>query len=176
MRLGDGWARMNILLLHLDGKLPNVALMRAAAHHRALGHAVGLRHAPTVAAVEPQFGDCHDRVYASLIFERTRPVAERLLRARPDAVIGGTGWSVTSRLEDFGIDTRAQDYTIYPYPMPFVRTPELLGFQRWVIGAYDKKITWEAWSHARFEPRNLGNKAQAELRFRRRLPMFGGAA
>jgi hypothetical protein len=28
---------MNILLLHLDGKLPNLALIRVAAHHRALG-------------------------------------------------------------------------------------------------------------------------------------------
>jgi len=28
---------MNVLLLHLDGKLPNLALMRVSAHHRALG-------------------------------------------------------------------------------------------------------------------------------------------
>jgi hypothetical protein len=25
-----------------------------------------------------------------------------------------------------------------PYPMPFVRSPEAVGFQRWVLGAYDK--------------------------------------
>lgn len=34
---------MNVLLLQLDGKLPNLALMRIAAHHRAQGDAVELR-------------------------------------------------------------------------------------------------------------------------------------
>lgn len=331
---------MNVLLLHLDGKLPNIALMRIAAHHRALGDAVVLRHAPTIAAVEPEMGDDFDRVYASLIFERTRPVATRLLEVRPDAIVGGTGWSLTGTLADVGITTRAQDYSIYPrfeasigfsqrgcrlrcefcvvprkeggirdeqtiaeiwrgegharrillldndffgapgwraradevragnfkvcfsqginarmiseeaataiasvdyrddsfrdrriytawdnkddektlfrglerlraagvkpdhvmvymligywpneshadrehrrlrlrewgarpYPMPFVRTPELINYQRWVLGAYDKKggITWEEWSAARGQPRNLGDRG------RRQLPLFGG--
>lgn len=52
-----------------------------------------------------------------------------------------------------------------PYPMPFVRTPELLGFQRWVIGAYDKRVTWQAWERANYEPRNLGNVNQEVLGF-----------
>lgn len=34
---------MNVLLLQLDGKIPNIALMRLAAHHRALGDVVVLR-------------------------------------------------------------------------------------------------------------------------------------
>jgi hypothetical protein len=105
---------MRVLLLHLDGKLPNVALMRIAAHHRALGDVVSLRHAPTVASVEPELGDRFDRVYASAIFERTRPVAERVIEAMPGAVVGGTGWRVDSSLEERGITTRAQDYGIYP--------------------------------------------------------------
>jgi hypothetical protein len=102
------------LLLHLDGKLPNVALMRIAAHHRALGDDIEFRRAPTTASVEPSLFDRHDRVYASLIFERTRPVAERLLLVRPDAVVGGTGWDVTATLEARGIVTASQDYSIYP--------------------------------------------------------------
>lgn len=105
---------MNVLLLHLDGKLPNIALMRIAAHHRDLGDHVELRHAPTIASVEPELGDDFDRVYASLIFERTRPVAERLLEVRPDATVGGTGWSLTCTLQDIGVTTKAQDYSIYP--------------------------------------------------------------
>jgi hypothetical protein len=40
--------------------------------------------------------------------------------------------------------------------MPYVRTPELLGFQRWVIGAYDKRVPWSEWAGARYEPRNIG--------------------
>ena len=50
---------------------------------------------------------------------------------------------------------RLREFGARPYPMPYVRTPELVGFQRWVIGAYDKRISWKDWSGARFEPRNL---------------------
>jgi hypothetical protein len=103
-----------VLLLQLDGKLPNVALMRLAAHHRALGDDVELRRAGNEVAVERQLWDAHDKVYASLIFERTRPVAERLLKSNPNAIVGGTGWDLTTTLEQHGITTLEQDYTIYP--------------------------------------------------------------
>lgn len=105
---------MNVLLLQLDGKLPNVALMRIAAHHRDRGDHVELRHAATVRSVQPELYDSHDRIYASLIFERTRPVAEALKIARPDAQVGGTGWDLTTTLEGIGIETTAQDYSLYP--------------------------------------------------------------
>ena len=107
-----------VLLLQLDGKLPNIALMRIAAHHRALGDEVVLRRAGNAAAVQPELGDAFDRVYASAIFERTRPVVEALLRSRPDAKVGGTGWDTALRLEDIGIETRAQDYGLYPSYRP----------------------------------------------------------
>jgi hypothetical protein len=115
---------MNVLLLQLDGKLPNIALMRIAAHHRECGDEVEFRHAGNVAAVEPHFGDNHDRVYASAIFTRTMPVIERLREIRPDAVIGGTALDKTdvfgnivsdiTKIEQFGITTAAKDYSIYP--------------------------------------------------------------
>lgn len=105
---------MSVLLLQLDGKIPNLALMRIAAHHRALGDEVTLRRAGNATSVERELFDSHDRVYASLIFERTRPLAERLLQVYPEAVIGGTGWDIGKRLEDVGISTREQDYSIYP--------------------------------------------------------------
>jgi hypothetical protein len=50
---------------------------------------------------------------------------------------------------------RLREFGARPYPMPFVRTQELVGFQRWVIGAYDKRIPWRDWTSARYEPRNL---------------------
>ena len=34
---------------------------------------------------------------------------------------------------------RLRDFGRRPYPTPFVRTPEPVGFQRWAIGAYDKR-------------------------------------
>jgi hypothetical protein len=103
-----------ILLLQLDGKVPNIALMRLSAHHKERGADVELRRAGNMQAVETGLFDRFDRVYASLIFERTRPVAERLLAVRPDAIIGGTGWDVSSSLEAFGVTTKQQDYSIYP--------------------------------------------------------------
>jgi hypothetical protein len=334
---------VNVLLWHLDGKLPNLALMRLAAHHRALSDVVVLRRVSNGAAldaaahreIEPQFGDpTWDRVYASAIFERTRPLVERITALHPDCIIGGTGsWSLGRTLADVGIPDGPVDYTDYPdwrqsigftmrgcrfrcdfcvvprkegrarangtvaeiwrgapwprhlllldndffggadwrdriteirdgkfrvsfvqginarilsdeaaaaiasvdyraddmrerrvytawdslgdervlfrgldrlvahgvkpdhimvymlvgyaagethanrdhrrrllrefgarpYPMPFVRTPELVGFQRWVIQAYDKRIPWEAWSGARFSPRRLGDRGSLPI-------------
>jgi hypothetical protein len=105
---------MRVLLLQLDGKIPNLALMRISAHHRALSHEVEFRRAGNVEAVEPGLWDAPDRVYASLIFERTRPVAERLLRVYPKAIVGGTGWDLTTTVEDHGVTTLVYDYSIYP--------------------------------------------------------------
>lgn len=322
---------MKILLFQLDGKVPNIALMRIAAHHKTAGDAVELRYGGSPCR---ELGDTPDRVYASAIFEKTRPVVDMLLREFPEAIVGGTGVDVASKLEDHGITTLEQDYSVYPrcrqsigftqrgcrlscsfcvvprkegkmrgeqtihdiwrggsmprelilldndffgqtewrqriseirdggfkvsfnqginarflcdrmkdseeaaealatvdyraddmkakriytawdnrkdeeilfqglrrlvrhgikpdhimvymligywpgetesdriyrqaklrefgcrpYPMPFVRTPELVGFQRWVIGAYDKRIAWEKWKLANYEPRNLGEQ------------------
>lgn len=335
---------MNVLLWHLDGKLPNLALMRIAAHHRALGNQVELRRVSKGSAlnaaawleIEPRFGDpTWDRVYASAIFERTRPLAKRLAQLYPGAEIGGTGTSALGRtlsavgipedgpldytaypdftaslgftqrgcrfkcsfcvvprkegrarargtideiyrgapwpphlhlldndffgapswpdriaeIRDGGfrvsftqginvrvandkvaaaiasVDYRADDmrerriYTAWdqigdervlfrgldclvahgikpdhimvymlvgyatgethedrdhrrrrlreygcrPYPMPFVRTPELLGFQRWVVGAFDKGISWERWEAAHFDPRQLGDRGSLPI-------------
>lgn len=111
---------MRVLLLHLDGKLPNIALMRLAAHHRAIGDDVELRRTPTVASVEPELWDTFDRVYASAVFERTRPVVQRLLAVRPDAIVGGTGWDAATSLESVGIATKRQDYGIYPRFTPSI--------------------------------------------------------
>jgi len=317
---------MNVLLLQLDGKLPNLALLRLAAHHRDRGHQVVLRRAGNARSVQPQFEDPQwDQVYGSLIFESTRPLAEDARRVYPSIVLGGTGWDVASSLESIGVRSQNVDYSDYPtwsssmgftqrgcrlnckfcvvpkkegkpvavgsihdiwrgdpwprhihlldndffgvpewktrideiktggfrvsftqginarmltdetaeaiasvdyrddsmkvrriytawdnrkdedrlfagldalvragvrphhvmvymligywpgethedrehrrarlrafgaspYPMPFVRTPDLLGFQRWVIGAYDKSVTWREWTAARYQPRNL---------------------
>lgn len=103
---------MRILLLQLDGKLPNIALMRVAAFYK--GHEVIFQHVSSPRAVERTLFDHFDMVYASAIFTRTRPLAERLRVTFPGAIIGGTGWDVGLKLEDIGITTREQDYSIYP--------------------------------------------------------------
>lgn len=326
---------MNVLLLQLDGR-HNTALMRLAAFHRAQGSDVEYRKAGNAQSLEPRLDDrAYDEVYASCIFERSRPLAERVLQIYPSALVGGTGWDLALRLppeveacapdyrdhpgitasigwtqrgcrlacdfcvvprkegkiavaaptlhaiwrggdhpkhillldNDFfgnpgwraliaeaveyefaicwnqGINARMLNdevahaiasinyrddqfrtkriYTAWdgkkdertllrglralaaagvkpdhimvymlighepgethadreyrreklrefgarPYPMPFRRTPELVGFQRWVIGAYDKTYSWEKWSRAKYEPRKLGDR-------RVTLPLF----
>lgn len=50
---------------------------------------------------------------------------------------------------------RLREFGARPYPMPFVRTPELVGFQRWVIGAYDKRIPWTDWQANHYRPEGL---------------------
>ena len=100
-----------VLLLQLDGKLPNLALMRIAAHHRERGDELEIRHGAHFGGL---FDQGFDRVYASAIFERTRPLANRVLEAYPEALIGGTGWDVARTIEDIGITTGRLDYSIYP--------------------------------------------------------------
>jgi hypothetical protein len=39
--------------------------------------------------------------------------------------------------------------------MPYRRTPEAVGFQWWVVGAYDKRVPWEEWQTANYQPRQL---------------------
>ena len=319
---------MKILLLALDGKIPNIALMRIAAHHK--NDEITFHQAGNASAVERGLFDRFDKVYASLIFTRSRPLAERLLQVYPDAIIGGTGWDLSTTLEGIGIETKEQNYSIYPrfqdsigftqrgcrlrcsfcvvpqkegsvkeentiadiwrggsfprhlilldndffgqpnwqkrieeikegdfkvsfnqginarmltdetaaaiasvkyyddgfktrriytawdnqkdeerlfrglnalvrygvkpdhimvymlvgywpnetskdreyrrarlrefgarpYPMPYIRTPELVGFQRWIIGAYDKRISWQDWQAARYRPDNLPDRSE----------------
>jgi hypothetical protein len=106
---------MKALLFQLDRKLPNIALMRIAAHHRALGHEVELRRGKP----EPQLWDEQPEfVYGSAIFQSTRSAGERLKVNYPQATVGGTGCDlpplVVSSLESVGIQTLQQDYSLYP--------------------------------------------------------------
>jgi hypothetical protein len=108
---------MAVLIFHFDGPLPNLADMVIAGHHRRLGDEVVLRFGRRASEIEPQLGDpVWDHVYGSLIFEKTRPLAEHARRVYPQIKLGGTGWSVASNLADVGIDdTGPVDYTIYPW-------------------------------------------------------------
>lgn len=324
--LGQPSINMKVLLLQLDGKIPNLALMRIAAHHKNLGNEVRLRIAGNASAIGKQLDESPDVVYASAIFAKTRWLAELLQSQWPGVILGGTGWNLGT-LEQIGITAKETDYSVYPlfrqslgftqrgcrlkcefcivpkkeggikpeatiadiwrgdpwpkelllldndffgqplwrdrireireggfkvsfnqginarcltdeaaeaissvdyrddsmrtkriytawdskededrlfaglqrlvkygvnpdhimvymlcgywpnetaadreyrrarlrafgarpYPMPYERTPELRGFQRWIVGAYDKRIPWDRWERAGYEPRNLGS-------------------
>lgn len=121
---------MKVLLLQLDGKHPNHALMRVSTLRKSMGDEVTLRRVVSVDGMDAlavrfdgadSYLDQFDLVFASLIFSKTGPVAARLLEARPDAYVGGSGWDDYPRertrvttLEEVGIFTRELDYSHYP--------------------------------------------------------------
>lgn len=90
---------MRIGIAQVDGKLPNLALMRLSAYHKRRGDSVEW-YAPLA-----RYG----RVYASKIFTFT-PDDPYL---PPDAIRGGTGYDIRSRLPD-EVEECAPDYSIYP--------------------------------------------------------------
>lgn len=107
---------MMVLLVQLDGKIPNLALMKCSTYYRAKGLEVQLQLIePRAKAYIPPAGiPAGTPVVASMIFEKTRPLAEGLKTAFPQAVIGGSGWDLNLKLPDIGIYTEEQDYSIYP--------------------------------------------------------------
>lgn len=108
---------MDILLVQIDGSLPNLALMRIAAHHRAIGDSVQLRRSIHGLSLF----DRPDCVYVSVLFERSRPLVEALIRVYPHAIIGGTGYAPMLTLADVGIgEDRPPDYSIYPEYTPSI--------------------------------------------------------
>jgi hypothetical protein len=52
---------------------------------------------------------------------------------------------------------KLRDFGAVPYPMPYERTRELVGFQRWVVGHYDKRVPWEDFKKANYQPERLTN-------------------
>jgi hypothetical protein len=106
------------LLYQLDGKLPNLALMRLSTHLKAQGKQVIFRRGGKPERQLWELDRQPDEIYASCIFTATRPVAERLKVVYPQALIGGTGWSVESDLQQIGVsEDTPPDYSLYPdYP------------------------------------------------------------
>lgn len=101
---------MRVRLTHIDGKLPNLALMKLAAWHREQGDDVRLTRDLEHGLLEPVY----DRVYGSCIFAFSRERLKRFQTAWPDAVVGGTGSYSTATVEETTGDFERYDYSIYP--------------------------------------------------------------
>jgi len=118
---------MNVLVFQFDGKKPNLADMKIVAWHRRAGDLVDLRQIEKPEDLQPRLGDPDwDRVYGSLIFERTKPIAELARRIYPHIELGGTGWDlengvmVRSTPLPPEIDAMAPDYSDYALNGPLV--------------------------------------------------------
>src|SRR4030042_240594 len=92
---------MRISLVDVDSKIPNLALMKISAFHKAQGDIVGFD------LPNP------DKIYASIIFRRKKGFA---LNNRLDTVpfeIGGSGFSLDSCLP-LTMEFLKPDYDLYP--------------------------------------------------------------
>lgn len=104
----------NVRLTHLDGKLPNLALMKLSHFYKAQGAEVVLSR-----NVQPDFWEpVYDKVYGSAVFTRSQPIVERFKAQWPEGIVGGSGlggsdeWNTVER--ELGVDEYEHyDYSIY---------------------------------------------------------------
>lgn len=104
---------MQVRLTQIDGKLPNLALMKLAAIHRARGDEVHFSKHVDRGLMEPVY----DRVYGSAIFSFSAARVARFREQFPDALVGGT-WNIEDPVTvegALGVDEGEHyDYSIYP--------------------------------------------------------------
>lgn len=105
---------MRVRLTQLDGKLPNLALMRLARFWRDQGADVQLTRSPYRQLFEPRY----DRVYGSAIFTFSAGRVAKLRAEFPGAIIGGT-WNTEDSITvegHLGLSPGDEryDYSIYP--------------------------------------------------------------
>jgi len=111
--MGKGAAeaeRVRVLLFQLDGKVPNIALMRLINHHKSKGDEVDFRWTGNPGR---ELWDNPDVVYGSAIFTKSKHSVDKLRSEFPDAIIGGTGTDSAITLEDLNINLK-QDYSLFP--------------------------------------------------------------
>ena len=108
---------MNIRLTQIDGKLPNIALMKLAHWHRSRGDTVHFTRDLEPDLFEPK----PDIVYGSAIFEFSAGRIEKFKQAFPNAIVSGSGTDPktggVSVEKVIGASTWSYehyDYSIYP--------------------------------------------------------------
>jgi hypothetical protein len=103
---------MRVRLTQLDGKLPNLALMKLAHHHRARGDEIVLTKDARRGLSEGRYG----RVYGSAIFSYSAPRVAEFRSHFPEALVGGT-WDPSDNTtveQVLGIkESERYDYNIY---------------------------------------------------------------
>lgn len=92
-----------VLLIDVDSRVPNLALMKLSTYYKSIGAEVGFN------VQDP------DIVYASVIFEANKHKVDGLRFYYPSAEIhiGGSGYSLSSKLPD-EVEKLKPDYSLYP--------------------------------------------------------------
>jgi hypothetical protein len=104
-----GWGTINqtIGLIQIDGRLPNLALMKLSAYHKQQGDTVILMKDKEPSQRLIPF----DKVYISCIFEDNKDIAVKISKQFPNSEIGGIGIN-SSKLPD-EIEHIKPDYDIF---------------------------------------------------------------
>lgn len=90
-------------LIDVDGKLPNLALMKISNYYKKQGEDVEFVKSNKI----------YDKIFASSIFTKSKKVCEKLLEQYGEKIeIGGTGWSLDKTLPK-EIEEERPDYNLY---------------------------------------------------------------
>lgn len=103
---------MKIRLTQIDGKLPNLALMKMSHFFKSQGHEVFFEWSVRRSMFEPDY----DLVFGSAIFSTSSKKVELFRSEFPGAIIGGTGSGDAMTVEHYTGDGYPDqyDYSIYP--------------------------------------------------------------
>jgi hypothetical protein len=99
-----------VRITQLDGKLPNLALMRLAGFHRARGDDIHFTRSPHRGLYEPAYS----HVYGSAIFKFSAARVERMRMEFPEAIVGGTGTDSVATVDPIAGGSQVLDYSLYP--------------------------------------------------------------
>jgi hypothetical protein len=89
-------------LIDIDGKLPNLALMKISSYYKAAGEHVEF--------AKP--GMKYEKIFVSCLFTWNKPKVEQILQLYPEAEAGGTGWDIHKELPS-EIEACKPDYELY---------------------------------------------------------------
>tara|TARA_B100000242_G_scaffold51896_1_gene31015 strand:+ start:314 stop:1315 length:1002 start_codon:yes stop_codon:yes gene_type:complete len=101
-----------IKLIQIDGKLPNLALMKMSSYFKNQGHEITFTR-----SVERTLFDLeYDEVYGSSIFLFSKNRIEKLKKNYPNAIIGGTGTDDWRKCigDHIDLNWNKLDYSLYP--------------------------------------------------------------
>lgn len=102
---------MRVRLVQIDGKLPNLALMKLSSWYKSNGSEVVFSRQTNRQLFDLEF----DVIYGSAIFGFSKPVIDNFKREFPEAILGGTGVDLGRTIEQhIGMEWEHYDYSIYP--------------------------------------------------------------
>jgi hypothetical protein len=89
-------------LIDVDGKLPNLALMKISSFYKAKGEQVEF----------VQTNRKYEKIFVSCLFTWNKSDVEKILKIYPHAEVGGTGWDIHKELPS-EIEACSPDYELY---------------------------------------------------------------